>query len=254
MTPIKKNKVADLVIGEMQRRLESGDLNEGDKLPNQSEFAAELGVSRTSLREALHTLSLLGAIEQRPGYGTVIKSRVPIVHADQLTLPMIADEAGTIDLIEARRFIELANVELAVKNASSQEIAEMTAIISDLAEALQENRVSDFMVKDMKFHYLIAKATHNQVMVHLYLTIQRLIEQFIQETMTVLPGLAARSLSFHRDICRAVTERDSARALSAMEKHILDIQDALGRYYEVAHVHDEGNGNISRPDSENHTA
>lgn len=252
MTRIKKNKVADLVIEEMQRMIESGELREGDKLPSQSEFAAQLGVSRTSLREALHTLALLGAIEQRPGYGTAIRSRVPVVYADQLTLPMIADEAATIELIEARRLIERANVELAVQNASPEDIGEMATIISDMAEALRENRASDFMVKDMEFHYLIAKATHNQVMVHLYLTMQRLIEQFIQETLTVLPGLVTRSQSFHRDIYRGIADKDQAKALSSMEKHILDIQGALERYYEVAHIRNDGNGDTSRPDSDSH--
>lgn len=254
MAPIKKSKVADLVIEEMQRMIESGELRGGDKLPSQSEFAAQLGVSRTSLREALHTLSLLGAIEQRPGYGTVIRSSVPVVYADQLTLPMIADEAATIGLIEARRLIEMANVELAVPNATAEDIDEIATVVSDMAEALRENRASDFMAKDMEFHYLIAKATHNQVMVHLYLTIQRLIEQFIQETLTVLPGLVTRSQRFHRDICQAIADKDQARALSSMEKHILDIQGAFERYYEVAHMHDDDSGDISRPDSENQTA
>jgi GntR family transcriptional repressor for pyruvate dehydrogenase complex len=241
MATIKKNKVADLVIEQMQRMIASGQLREGEKLPNQSEFAAQLGVSRTSLREALHTLALLGAIEQRPGYGTVIRSRVPVAYADELTLPMIADEEATIELIVARRLIEMANVRLAVQSATDKDVADMAVAIEEMSSALRGDRVRDFMAKDMEFHYLIAKATHNQIMVHLYLTIQRLIEQFMQETLEVLPGLVTRSQKFHRNIYDAILGGDEDRALESMRQHILDIQAGLELYYDVARS--DGNRN-----------
>ena len=59
MASIKRKKLSDSVIEEIKRMLLSGELQEGDKLPNQNEFAAQLGVSRPSLREALNTLTLI---------------------------------------------------------------------------------------------------------------------------------------------------------------------------------------------------
>lgn len=94
---IRRKKVADAVIEEIKRMIQSGELKEGDKLPNQNIFAAQLGVSRTSLREALNTLTRLGVTEQRPGYGTVLRSRVPAIFAEHMTPPLISDKQATID-------------------------------------------------------------------------------------------------------------------------------------------------------------
>jgi len=77
--------MADAVVDEIKRMIECGELTEGEKLPNQNEFASQLQVSRTSLREALRILDLRGAIEQRPGYGTVIKKFNPILYSSSLS-------------------------------------------------------------------------------------------------------------------------------------------------------------------------
>ena len=99
MTAIKRKKLADSVIEEIIRRIESGELKEGDKLPNQNEFAAQLGVSRPSLREALHTLTLIGAIEQRPGFGTVIRAKNTARMAEHLSPPLVSDTTATMELM-----------------------------------------------------------------------------------------------------------------------------------------------------------
>jgi GntR family transcriptional repressor for pyruvate dehydrogenase complex len=97
MAVIKRKKLADSVIEEIKRMVDVGELKEGDKLPNQLEFAAQLGVSRPSLREALHTLTLIGAIEQRPGLGTVIKSANSTLWAVQLCPPLVSDAQASIN-------------------------------------------------------------------------------------------------------------------------------------------------------------
>ena len=71
---ITSKKLTDSILDHIRNMVETGELREGDKLPNQYEFAAQLGVSRPSLREALYTLKQVGAIEQRPGSGTVLRS------------------------------------------------------------------------------------------------------------------------------------------------------------------------------------
>ena len=82
MAAIIRKKLADSVLEEIRRMITDGELGEGDKLPNQNEFSTQLGVSRPSLREALHTLNLMGVIEQRPGLGTVrrLHQRIRRIH------------------------------------------------------------------------------------------------------------------------------------------------------------------------------
>ena len=234
MGSIKRRKLADAVIEEIIRMLQNGELKEGDKLPNQNEFAAQLGVSRPSLREALHTLNLLGVIEQRPGFGTVIRSVKPAAMIDRLTPPLVSDTRATLELVEARRFIELSVVELAVRNAVPEDVEKMGALVEEMGRALENGRMEEYSDLDTAFHYQIGEASHNRFMVHTLVTLRGMMEQFMRETFSVLPGLYERSYKFHREIYEGIMAGDLKRASGSMKKHIDDIEKALLKYYEVS--------------------
>jgi GntR family transcriptional repressor for pyruvate dehydrogenase complex len=231
MASINKKKLADSVIEEIKRMIQSGELKEGDKLPNQNSFAAQLGVSRTSLREALSTLNRIGVIEQRPGYGTVFRSRISALFTDHLPPPFISDKMATIELIEARRFIEIGAAELAVKNASPEQINEMGILIKEMPRSLKEGRIDDYIEQDVAFHFLIAKASHNRFLVNLFVTIRGFMEQYMRESFHLLPYMLERSLKFHQNIYQSVKAGSRSRAVSQMKRHILDIQGAIQNYY-----------------------
>jgi GntR family transcriptional repressor for pyruvate dehydrogenase complex len=233
MAAIKRRKLADAVIEEIKRMLANGELAEGDKLPNQNEFAAQLGVSRPSLREAMHTLNLIGAIEQRPGMGTVIKSANPGLWAEKLSPPLVSDETASIELIEARRFIEVGAVELAVAHATAKDVRKMGALVRDMQRALDEGRPREYSALDMEFHYQIASAAHNRFVLHMFVTLRGLMEQFIREAFIVVPGLIERSLSFHQRIYETIRDRNAPAATAAMKQHIQDIQTALENHYQT---------------------
>jgi len=231
MASINKKKLADSVIEEIKRMIQSGELKEGDKLPNQNAFAAQLGVSRTSLREALSTLTRIGVIEQRPGYGTVFRSRIPALFTDHLAPPLISDKQATIELIEARRFIEIGAAELSVKNASPEQINEMGLLIKEMTRSLKEGRIDDYIEQDVSFHFLIAKASHNRFLVNLFVTIRGFMEQYMRESFHLLPWMLERSLKFHQNIYQAVKGGSHSKAVFQMKKHILDVQRAIQKYY-----------------------
>ena len=110
MASVKEKKLAESVIEEIKRMIVDGELKEGDKLPNQNEFAVQLGVSRPSLREALHTLALIGAIEQRPGLGTVLKQLDPKLWADQLALPWYQMSNPLLNSLKPGVFLKFAQL------------------------------------------------------------------------------------------------------------------------------------------------
>ena len=231
MASINKKKLADSVIEEIKRMIQSGELKEGCKLPNQNAFAAQLGVSRTSLREALSTLTRIGVIEQRPGYGTVLRSRIPALFTDHLAPPLISDKQATIELIEARRFIEIGAAELSVKNASPEQINEMGLLIKEMPRSLKEGRIDDYIEQDVAFHFSIAKASHNRFLVNLFVNIRGFMEQYMRESFHLLPYMLERSLKFHQNIYQAIKGGSRSKAVSQMEKHILDVQRAIKQYY-----------------------
>jgi GntR family transcriptional repressor for pyruvate dehydrogenase complex len=229
---LAKTTLADAVIEEMKRMIESGELKEGDKLPNQPELAARLGVSRASLREALHTLSLIGVIEQHPGLGTVVTNRVPEFLPDHLSLPLVSDEAATYELLEARQAIEVAMAELAVQRITDEEIRQMDQVVEEMNTAVREGRLRDYINKDAEFHQLIMQAAGNRYLWHSFLTIRRLFQQFLEEAFSALPWMLDRSSLGHARIYDAIKARDAKKARNAMASHISDVCKAIKRYYE----------------------
>jgi len=228
---IKTKKLSDFIIEEIKNRVIKGTLREGDKLPNQDEFAAELGVSRSSLREALQTLSLIGVIEQRPRRGTVIKSGNPELWTGNIMPPLVSDHKSMLELIAARRHIELGTAEMAVTNATMSDIQKMERLIKKMPTALKNNQVKEYTDLDLKFHYAVAVAAHNQYMLHMFITIRQLMGQFIMEAFSVLPDLLERSLAFHVNIYNGIRERNKKVVLMNMEKHIQDIENTLLNFY-----------------------
>jgi len=229
---ISRKKVADAVIEEIKRMIQSGELKEGQKLPNQNAFAAQLGVSRTSLREALNTLTRLGITEQRPGYGTVLRSRMPAIFVDHVNPPLISDKQATIELIEVRRFVETGTAELSVKNIKPDQIKEMDSLIKEMPKSLKEGRIDDYIGHDLAFHYLIAKASHNRFLINIFITIRGFLEQYMRESFRVMPWMLARSLKFHQNIYQAIKNRSAPEAAFHMKRHILDVQKAIQQYYQ----------------------
>jgi GntR family transcriptional repressor for pyruvate dehydrogenase complex len=229
---IKKKKLADEVIDAIKRMIQSGDLKEGDRLPNQTEFAAQLGVSRTSLREAFNTLCVLGVLEQRQGFGTVVKSRFSALYADQLSAPFITDEKATMELLEARQFIEIGAARLAAKNAIPEQIKKMGILIEEMTKASKEGDTQKLSEQDIVFHFLIAQASGNRVMIHLLANIRGLMEKFMHEAFLVLHD-EKRYLKAHRSLYEAIKQKDPKKASSLMRKHIMDVQKDLQQYYRV---------------------
>ena len=145
----------------------------------------------------------------------------------------MSDAQASLELIEARRFIEVGVVELAVNNATGKDIQKMGKLIDDMAKALKQERPKDYSELDMAFHHQIAGASHNRFMLHMFVTIRGLMEQFIRETFIVIPGLLERSLKFHIGVYENIKERNSAKAVKNMKNHILDIEKALKNFYET---------------------
>jgi len=236
MVSISKQKLAHSVIEEIIRMIQDGDLKEGDKLPNQHVFSAQLGVSRTVLREALLTLTQLGVIEQRPKVGTVIKDLAPALYADQLTPTGLADSQAFSEVIEARRFIEVGAVELAVKTATEDQIKEMERLVDEMIEYVKKGAIDQYTERNVAFHFMIAKASNNRFMVPLLATVRGFMEQWMHESVSLIPGLLERSAESHRLIYEAIRDRDRATAVKRMEEHILELQACVQDYDRTRHM------------------
>lgn len=222
---IVKKKMADAVVEEIKRMIEAGELKEGDKLPNQAEFASQLKVSRTSLREALPILDLLGAIEQQPRFGMVIKKYNPDTFSGGLVSPpLMSDPGATLELLQSREVIEVGAARLAAENATEQQLDQMWEQITRLSISVEKGETQDYIQADIAFHRLIAESSGNRFILYSFRTLKGYLEQYMQECFGILPGMLRSSEKLHQKIYRSSSSRRPEEAADAMQEHIHHIQ------------------------------
>lgn len=230
MPVIKNKKLPERVIEEIRNRLDTGKLLVGDKLPNQNELSRELGVSRTSLREAMKILDLLGVIEQRPGYGTVIRKKIPVYQSQGTRLTLLSDAAATYELLEAREILECGAVKHAAQKATAAHITMLYDLVDKMDLLLKKEDYEGFKKIDYAFHELIGKASGNRFLYDSATALRQYMQQFIDENTELLPGLLKDSQQYHRSVCDAIASHDPVRAKSEMQQHIQTIAESYKRY------------------------
>src|SRR3954471_15724426 len=126
---VRKVRRYEQVAEQIRRLISSGALKPGDLLPPERELAVKLGVGRSSIRDAVRTLEVMGILEPRQGHGTVVRD----LSTDALVVPLASiltrKREMVSELLDVRRMLEPALAARAAKNATAEEIAQMEAIL-----------------------------------------------------------------------------------------------------------------------------
>ena len=236
MRQIRKKSLSDAVLEELKRMIRNDDIRVGEKLPNQNDLAAQLGVSRTSLREAVSKLALFGAIDQKPGVGTVLISKYLALNADTIAPPLMSDTQAAFELNEARKIIEIGAASLAAVCATDLQVKKAGQLIRDMEKALEAGDAQKYIELDMAFHLQVAQSTNNRFIIYSYNSMQGYIEQYIQECLNLIPKMQKTSMRFHIKIYQAIESHDAEKAAQQMKAHIEDIRQNYKRFYEVTQI------------------
>lgn len=209
------NTITEMIF--LQKRFQPGD-----RIPSEVQLAKEIGVSRTSLREAVRLLIAKGVLEIQRGKGTFVTA-APDVTDGLLGISMIEDHRDLVrDWFEFRLVLEPAAVRLATARASAEEMDAIEHYEQLAAEHLGDNDI--FYEADTQMHIAIAKATHNQI-------IERLVP-FLQDSVAeawrrsryvhkVTPApVATNAIVTHRQVVRYMRLGDVEGASIAMAYHI----------------------------------
>ncbi|MFA5447391.1 MAG: FadR/GntR family transcriptional regulator [Sphaerochaeta sp.] len=226
-----KRKLADYVFDEIKRMLIDGQLKEGDKLPNQVDFAAQLGVSRLPLREAMQRLSQLGVIEEKPGAGTRIINGNPETWGEEPKAPFLSDKEAAFELLDARRILEINVIQSSYERLTADDVILLEQDIRNMEEALRNEDTSTYLKNDMLFHFHLTNGAHNRYLNHMLLTLHSLLEQFMIEIFEIIPHLVNTSMNFHRSIFEAIKERNFSLAAQHMQSHLSNIDGLLTEFY-----------------------
>src|SRR6202171_74304 len=157
--------VTDDAIDKIRERIVSGAWGAGDRLPKESELAAELGLSRNSLREAVRALSQLRVLEVRQGDGTYVSSLEPdlLLESTGFVSHLLLGETA-VALSEVRRILEAAAASLAAARIDEDGKKQLESSLDEMRDA---RVVEELVEADVAFHAVIARATGNPVLVSL---------------------------------------------------------------------------------------
>ncbi len=216
----ERTTVIDSIVAEIQGKILSGELKDGDTLASQDELARALGVSRASLREALSRLSLMGLVEIRHGSGTFVKTAKPPDFMNPLSSLLIMDQDSAAELLQARFYIESPVAALAAVNATEEQVAEIGSLVERMRHAYRTEDADGFVALDTRFHVLIAESSGNRVLMKVLEIIRNLLPLCIRRFHLSFPARIPISMRYHEEIYEGIKARDASAAREAMERHI----------------------------------
>ncbi len=217
---LKNKKVYETVIDQIKDMIISGELKKGDRLPPERDLVDTLHVSRTSIREALRALQIIGLVECRQGGGNFIRESFEDNLIEPLSLMFVLQNSRNLELIELRKSIEVQMAALAADKITDIELGELEGIIKKMKEDPTE---AQSVRLDADFHYLIARSSGNRLMESILRAVSSLMDTFIKETREELlmnPENDEKLVQTHEDIAVALRSHDSSKAAEAMERHL----------------------------------
>lgn len=217
--------VTDEAIEKIKGMIVSGALRPGDRLPKESELAADLGLSRNSLREAVRALSLIRILDVRQGDGTYVTSLDPQLLLEAMSFVVDFHRDDTVlEFLAVRRILEPAATAMAAGRIGPVELDELEAQLDALGP---DPSVEDLVAGDLEFHRGIVAASGNSVLCSLLdglsgpTTRARIWRGLTQK------DAVRRTLTEHRAILGALRDRDAEAARAWATVHIASVEQWL---------------------------
>ena len=228
ITTIKRKRISDEVLEQMKENIVSGEWSPGTKIPGEIELSQRFGVSRVSVREAIHRLAGMGLLTIRRGEGTFV-SEVLLKDYLNILLPMLTiDGASLSDMLEFRAIIEVESARLATIRADVEDIKRLGEALSRMEEVKGDH--VEFSHEDMNFHTVIAISTHNEVIIK----VTAIMHEMLQKTMDKIVSLMGfeGGLYYHNEIFKAIKSKDERTAVKMMKEHIDSTKESVQQFHE----------------------
>jgi GntR family transcriptional repressor for pyruvate dehydrogenase complex len=212
-----KERLVDRVVEEIQHLIIDHKLEPGMKLPPERDFAEQIGVSRTVIREAVKILVTKGMLQVRHGVGTVVNK----IGGDQISEPltMLFKTKGITlaNLHQVRTILEVEIAGVAAENATPQEVKHLEENLAELEKNMNDPEA--FAAGDTAFHHTIAEFSHNPLLVMLLDSIGGLMHE-VRTNISRYPAIFKTVLPDHREILKSIQTKDTKRARQAMRHHL----------------------------------
>lgn len=225
LRPVTKTSISDDIVDQIMSLIASGDLKPGQRLPSERELCQNFGAGRSSLREALRCLCIVGVLSARAGEGTSVAFDGGKFLGKIVEWRIITEQHDIEDLMQVRIALESVTAASAARLSSEVDLAKFELLLTRMEAALTDEK--RFAALDLEFHVTLAAASENFLIFDLVSMIRG---QFAKALSRVLlfPNARPLSLKEHVAIIDAIRRRDPAAASHAMQLHL---EAALKRYH-----------------------
>ena len=230
LQPVRPVTVFEAVFAQLAALLASDTFAPGDRLPSERELAAQLQVSRPSVREAMKALRALGRVEVR-GRSTYVKGAQPLPPTDRAHLILPLAEVELLEIHEFREAIESQVAALAAERATVQDAAELERVFALMQDEFAHD-VAAFFQADHQFHRTLAHAAANRLLLaaHAQIHEHALLQPHLLPAAlhgAAVAGALEHTLEAHRKILEAVRERDGPKARRLMREHLAHLRQYI---------------------------
>jgi GntR family transcriptional regulator, transcriptional repressor for pyruvate dehydrogenase complex len=217
--------LTDEAIGKIKEMILSGRVRPGEKLPREADLAAELGLSRNSLREAVKALTLVNVLDVRQGDGTYATSLAPSLLLEALSFIVDFHRDDTVlDFLEVRRILEPSATALAAQRMSEEQRTELGKVLESVSS---DTPVEELVAADLEFHRQIALGAGNPVLASLVDNMSGPTSRARVWRGMTERGSLERTLAEHHAIYDAIQARDADLARSWATVHVSGIESWL---------------------------
>ncbi len=212
------------VVEQIHQLIRDGHLKPGDKLPPEHKLMADFGVGRSSIRDAIRVLEVMGAVKVRQGGGTVVQDVSPRTIVIPLATMLSRRRALVAELMDLRLILEPPLARRAAKSVTAQDIAHLEEVLDRQREKVTLGQPA--VEEDAEFHGIIARAGGNQVVLNVLDVLMELLQETRAQSLQ-LKTRSRQSVSSHGRILGALRKRDPAAAEAAMRNHIRSVEQTV---------------------------
>ena len=226
--PVNSPKITDRIFEQIREAILTGSVKPSDQLPPERELVKRFKASRIAVREALKSLEAAGLVVIKPGSGVFVAEAGSKTMSDSLYSILRMQNTSVNEVTEARLIFEPQVARLAAERITEEDLAKLKTNIEKTAALLKSG--SPVVAENIEFHTLIAEATHNTV---IGLTMKTMLDVAYEMTSVTTETVAQRikvsrhSLTHHKEILKALQERDPQKVYELIYEHVIRIQRGL---------------------------
>lgn len=225
MPQVKRISLADQAAALLLDRIQQGEWPVGAKLPGETTLGPELGVGRSTIREAIRQLAGRGVLQARQGAGVFVASSQPREDWDTVLL-----QVDIAHVVEGRLAIEVEAALLAAHRRTDADVAAMREALTNRATSRQT--VEDFVEADMRLHRCIVAAAHNPVLLEIFDGFVPRVRQAMVDMLRLDPSWSpcdhdAADHDVHAQIINAIERGDPDAAGRLSRSHLTSLREAL---------------------------